>query len=151
MENASKALIIAGAILLSILIIAIGMYIYNSSQNSIATAGSQISSQEVQSFNQTWQMHEGEQTGTNVKSLISKLSANAKSNETEASRLIQLESEYAEGSTPDKAEPEVGNIKIADFNTARTHIQPRHTYYVELQQDGDTALINKIIIHYTKP
>ena len=30
MENASKALIIAGAILLSILIIAIGMFIYNS-------------------------------------------------------------------------------------------------------------------------
>ena len=28
MENASKALIIAGAILISILIIAIGMYIY---------------------------------------------------------------------------------------------------------------------------
>ena len=28
MENASKALIIAGAILLSILIIAVGMYIY---------------------------------------------------------------------------------------------------------------------------
>ena len=34
MENASKALIIAGAILLSILIIAIGMYIFNSSSNS---------------------------------------------------------------------------------------------------------------------
>ena len=35
MENASKALIIAGAILISILIIAIGMYIYSNSQSSI--------------------------------------------------------------------------------------------------------------------
>ena len=42
MENASKALIIAGAILLSILIIAIGMYIYNSSTNSITNAAGQI-------------------------------------------------------------------------------------------------------------
>ena len=35
MENASKALIIAGAILLSILIIAIGMFIYNSASSTI--------------------------------------------------------------------------------------------------------------------
>ena len=54
MENASKALIIAGAILLSILIIAIGMYIYTSSHNSISEAGSQISEQEKTSFNQQW-------------------------------------------------------------------------------------------------
>ena len=32
MENASKALIIAGAILLSILIIGLGMFIYNQEQ-----------------------------------------------------------------------------------------------------------------------
>ena len=35
MENASKALIIAGAILLSILIIGMGMFIYNQAQDQI--------------------------------------------------------------------------------------------------------------------
>ena len=77
MENASKALIIAGAILLSILIIAIGMYIYNSSQGAIDGAGKQISAQELDTFNRQWEMYEGKQTGANVKSLVSKLSANS--------------------------------------------------------------------------
>ena len=54
MENASKALIIAGAILISILIIAIGMYIYSSSTSSIENAISSMNTQEVQAFNATW-------------------------------------------------------------------------------------------------
>ena len=73
MENASKALIIAGAILLSILIIAIGMYIYTSSHNSISEAGSQISEQEKTSFNQQWNTYEGAQGGNNVKALLQKV------------------------------------------------------------------------------
>ena len=40
MENASKALIIAGAILLSILIIGLGMYIYQ--QANSATSGTNL-------------------------------------------------------------------------------------------------------------
>ena len=42
MENASKALLIAGAILICILLIAIGMYIYNSAQGTIKTAAGQM-------------------------------------------------------------------------------------------------------------
>ena len=60
MENASKALIIAGAILISILIIAIGMYIYTNSQASITNATSQMSTQEKAAFNQTWTTYEGQ-------------------------------------------------------------------------------------------
>ena len=39
MENASKALIIAGAILLAILIIGLGIYIYNQAANSVSDTG----------------------------------------------------------------------------------------------------------------
>ena len=35
MENASKALIIAGAILLAILLISLGIMIYNQAQNTV--------------------------------------------------------------------------------------------------------------------
>ena len=41
MENASKALLIAGAILICILLIAIGMYIYNSANSTVDSAVSQ--------------------------------------------------------------------------------------------------------------
>ena len=47
MENASKALLIAGAILLAILIIAIGMFIYNSAQSTINNSMQSMSTQEV--------------------------------------------------------------------------------------------------------
>ena len=147
MENASKALIIAGAILLSILIIAIGMYIYNSSQNSINEAGSQISAQEVQSFNQTWEMYEGVQSGANVRSLISKMASNAKANEDENTRLPDLEYN-ADGSSSVTVTSEVGSINVDGFNDARTAIQTRHNYKVSLELDPDTALVSTIIVEY---
>lgn len=157
MENASKALIIAGAILLSILIIAIGMYIYNSSQNSISGAGSQISAYEIQSFNQTWEMYEGVQTGTNVRALISKMSANAKSNETEKTRLPDLCYEPSDGTV----KRVVSKVKVNEsseyspqgkvgftFDTARQLIEPRHEYHVFLVQDSNTSLISVICVAY---
>ena len=91
MENASKALIIAGAILLSILIIAIGMYIYTSSHNSISEAGSQINEQEKTSFNQQWNTYEGKQGGNNVKAMLQKLIANCNTNAEEDFRLVNVQ------------------------------------------------------------
>lgn len=147
MENASKALIIAGAILLSILIIAIGMYIYNSSQNSITEAGSQIDAQEKQNFNQQWEMYEGKQSGSNVRSLISKMASNAKTNEEEDSRLPDLQYS-ADGSADVTVTSDVNDINISGFNDARTAIQARHQYTVKLELDSDTALVNKVIVEY---
>lgn len=57
MENASKALIIAGAILLSILIIGLGMFIYQKAAG--AMEGININSQEVQSYNSAFINYEG--------------------------------------------------------------------------------------------
>ena len=60
MENASKALLMAGAILLAILIIAIGMFIYNSAQSTINNSMQSMSTQEVQAFNNEFNNIEGE-------------------------------------------------------------------------------------------
>ena len=152
MENASKALIIAGAILLSILIIAIGMYIYNSSQNSINEAGSQISAQEVQSFNQTWEMYEGVQSGANVRTLISKMAANAEANKNEKTKLPDLYYNPTADSSHylHNVHSSVGSIGITLFNTARTEIELRHNYYVELGLDPNTSLVSDIYISYSE-
>ena len=77
MENASKALIIAGAILLSILIIAIGMYIYSSAQAQVESSITNMSTSEIEGFNSTFTSYQGQQTGSNVKALINRLVANA--------------------------------------------------------------------------
>lgn len=79
MENASKALIIAGAILLSILLISLGIMIFNQAQDTINNSG--MSKAEISAFNNQFTKYEGTQTGTNVKSLIQEVNT---SNATDA-------------------------------------------------------------------
>ena len=73
MENASKALIIAGAILLSILIIALGVFIFNQAKSSVGNVG--LSDQEVAAFNSKWEQYQGNQMGSSVRQLVNNLNA----------------------------------------------------------------------------
>ena len=57
MENASKALIIAGAILLAILLISLGIYIFTGAQD--VTKNSGLDAQEVSVFNSAMLKYEG--------------------------------------------------------------------------------------------
>ena len=156
MENASKAIIIAGAILLSILIIAIGMYIYNSSTNSIYSAADQISSQEKDSFNSQWTSYEESQPGSSVRNMISKLIANADVNAEEKTKLPDL---FIEATDPDQDDFEgvqmvrsdIGEPNVSGFNAARSQIQTKHTYFVELHYSDATSLVDAIYVHYYSP
>ena len=51
MDNASKALIMAGAILISVAIVGIGIYIFSVANNMTGSAVDRMNSLEVQSFN----------------------------------------------------------------------------------------------------
>ena len=108
MENASKALIIAGAILLSILIIGIGMYIYTSSHGAIDDSATQMSEQEKTSFNQQWNTYEGKQGGNVVKQVLQKLIANCNTNAQEASRLVGVTCKPTTSSSDYKLSIKVG-------------------------------------------
>lgn len=70
MENASKALIIAGAILVSILIIGLGMTLYNNASGTLERVN--IDQTAVKQFNAGFTDLEGQRNikGTNVKALI---------------------------------------------------------------------------------
>lgn len=69
MENASKALIIAGAILLAIVIISLGLVVVNNVRN--VTDNTNLSEQEIQSFNAKFIAYEGENvSASRVNSLI---------------------------------------------------------------------------------
>lgn len=74
MENASKALIIAGAILLAILLISLGIMIYNQAQS--VTNGDGMSDAEISTFNSRFQKYEGDQKGSIVKTLINEIEVN---------------------------------------------------------------------------
>lgn len=79
MENASKALIIAGAILLAILLISLGIMIFNQAQDTVSNSG--MAQAEMQAFNNKFLKYEGKRTGSEVKALINEvLASNSDSN-----------------------------------------------------------------------
>lgn len=76
MENASKALIIAGAILLAILLISLGIMIFGQAQDTVNNSG--MTQAQITAFNNKFIKYEGERTGSVVKTLINEiLSSNA--------------------------------------------------------------------------
>ena len=75
MENASKALIIAGAILLAILIISLGILIFSQAQDTVGSVN--MSEQEMMAFNNKFTAYEGtNKRGTEVNALIQAVIAN---------------------------------------------------------------------------
>lgn len=75
MENASKALIIAGAILISILIVGLGVIIYQNVAG-IAKTGT-LDAQEITAHNSPFEGYFGDYvSGSNVKALLTQVQAN---------------------------------------------------------------------------
>ena len=71
MENASKALLIAGAVLVVILIIGVGMLIYTSATGAIQEGVKRMSVQEQNMFNQQFEQYVGSRiNGSNVRALL---------------------------------------------------------------------------------
>ena len=153
MENASKALLIAGAILISILIIAIGMYIYSSSQGSIDSAMSSMDTQEIEAFNKEWTNYEGRMTGSQVKSMINRMVANADTYRDEDIKIIDLYCQatnggaYTQALYPANATADQQQAYVNSLNTAYTAILAKHTYRVVISHNT-SGLIDRITVNF---
>ena len=75
MENASKALIIAGAILISILLISIGIMLINSGREVTDTGTASMCGYKIEAFNSKFTMYEGERKGSEIKNIYSAVQA----------------------------------------------------------------------------
>ena len=126
MENASKALIIAGAILLAILLISLGIMIFTQAQDTVTNSG--MSEAELQSFNSKFLKYEGNMKGTMVKSLIQEVSSN-NGNENNAERKVTLNGK--------------------EF-PATNSINNNSTYSVVMKYDSTTGRINQIDVYEGK-
>lgn len=122
MENASKALIIAGAILLSILIIGLGMAVYNNASST--TGKSDLSSQEISAHNSTFEAYEGRIKGSQVKALINAVEKNNK--------------EYDDRPIKIEANSDARSVE----NTKNTT-----TYHVYFEYNGNDNLISGVAIY----
>lgn len=90
MENATKALLIAAAVLVAIIIISLGVYVVSLAQNQMEGAESGLNDVEIQSFNSTYKSYEGKSvSGTKVKALVDAV-YNHNLTESDESRKIEL-------------------------------------------------------------
>lgn len=131
MENASKALIIAGAILLSILIIGLGMYIFNQAKS--AAGGTKLDSQKVSAYNSEFEQYEGTQSGANTRALYQALISHNRLNQDDVSLQIQctVNDTAVKTVTPvtDAVEPGNNAPTLGDLSKIKTG----GTYFVYFQ------------------
>lgn len=138
MENASKALIIAGAILLAILIISLGIMIYN--QASGVVNNNAMSEVEISSFNQKFTQFEGTNVkGSQVNSLLTQIVQNNVANQEDKSKQVKIEvsSSNWQGTVPTKDSAPVNST---------TKAQSGKTYKVTCDLDSKTGLVTKVKI-----
>lgn len=122
MENASKALIIAGAILLSIAIIGIGMSVFN--QASDVATKSNMEGQVLEQFNAQFESYEGSVKGANIKSLYSKVIANNQANSDDDTKQVGINNDKDEN----------------NLATARKGIKSSSTYDVTIEYKGGQVI-----------
>lgn len=137
MENASKALLIAGAILICILLIAIGMYIYNSAQGTIQTAAGQMGQQDKEMYNSMIKKYVGNsKKGSDVKQMIEDVISQNSQYVNESGKFISIHATGIPNYTDDtntlaKANVYEGN-KTGDNN--QENIDAARDMYRELKQ-----------------
>lgn len=139
MENASKALIIAGAILLSIAIIGIGMYIYTQAEDTIKSAGSGLSTQQITTFNAEYTTYEGTRSGTVVRTLLDKIRTFNIEHSTDSAEQISI---VSGGSAAAITTTTNAGVKAAvDINTIKSKIKTGSKYTIDFGYDGTTGRV----------
>lgn len=142
MENASKALIIAGAILISIVLITLGVVILGQGQDVVNN--SNMDDQVVSTWNQKFTQYAGTKvSGANVNALLNAvISSNAISKRDGANNKLIL-------ITPGDGTGKIGvtnsTVNKKSYTTAfTTKAQPGRTYKVEATAFGTDGYINEI-------
>ena len=132
MENASKALIIAGAILLAILLITLGILVYNQAAGVINSNA--MSEVEQQQFNQKFTQYEGTQTGVTLRSIAQTVLSNNISDQGEGGdRQITFE---VDGD-------EVVSANAQTSNTAEIATGGRYTVSISYSEEGPNQRTSK--------
>ena len=138
MENASKALIIAGAILLSIAIIGIGMAVYQMAASTINQA--KMSGQEIDAYNAKFIKYEGIQTGSTVKTLCEVIRLHNIENEDDVSKQITL---TLAAPTADAGDGSAAGSTTAEITTLKSQIKAGAKYTVSFGYTS-TGMIKNI-------
>ena len=145
MENASKALLIAGAILLVIAIIGIGMAIFNQAQGVIDRGGQQIDTLAVQAHNSMFDSYMDKVVkGKTVKDLCAKIASYNQNADVDYQVTITLEGagEAADTTLVDAS----GLVAAEGSSTNVSQLGANKNFLVTGDMDAATGLYTKIFI-----
>lgn len=127
MENATKALLIAAAILIAIIIISLGIMVIRQGSETVNNVN--LSDTQREAFNSKWQVYNGQQSGTKVKALIKEaLNNNRNDNNPKVKLYINTKTTFSGTETNYNCKSIYG-----DTNGSFKNIQPELSYYVDSQ------------------
>ena len=142
--------ILATALVGGALITTVGIAkIYNENQKYEVLSG--MTSQDLPAFNWRWEQYEGNQKGSNIKSLLSSLTANAQTNVDTSLKIPNVKIEIQRDNVINvECQNNCDISAIEEYQkelvNARNEIVSSHNYSVKLEYaDG---YVNKIIIEY---
>ena len=142
MENASKALIIAGAILLAILLISLGIMIYTQASGVVNTNA--MSEVEISTFNKKFtQYGTSNVRGSQINALIDAVVQNNLSNASDTSRQVKLKQEGTNWSSTNSTDLANGSIITV---APKAMALSGRVYSVECTPNSSTGLIDTITI-----
>lgn len=152
MGNDTRSLLIGGAVCVVVLIISIGMFVFNTANATTYEAMSRFSEQEINAFNSKFAMYDGLQDGIQVKNLIALLISNSTIYEKEGfAKLPQLivseNRDFLKTGISDAIRPVEENQRseyVNNLSKIRNKISTSKKYVIELQyaKSGIIDIIN---------
>lgn len=132
MENAVKALLIAAAVLVAILIISLGLVVYNRASETVNSAGD-LSEYQIQQFNEKFLKYEGiSVTGAEVNAMLQTV-FNHNQNQDDTSTCVEV----------------TGSAEVSASNTldaAPTKVPTAGRYSITCTIDPDSKLVTTITV-----
>lgn len=154
MENATKGLMIAGAILIAIVLIGIGVFLVSQAQGFMDQGGTQFDEMTKSAFNSPFESYSGRKNGSDIRALINKvnssnLTAASEDTHTEKGIKVMFDAEITKAGAV-TIDGTVEDYVSANATKSRNAINTGHTYYVSLGYSNETGLINIIGIGTTQ-
>ena len=153
MENSGFNLM-AGVIAAAILVMGVGMYIYNSAASSISNSiDNSMSIQEIDVFNNKFTAYEGSQTGSKLKALIGTLIANSDTYQYEIEKIPDLIVVDKIDESGEELEDDIIENEdyiddyVANLGKIRNSAEVKHKYWLEMVY-GTSGLIEEIKVYY---
>ena len=147
MDNASKALIIAGAVLIAVMLVSVGVMIYNQAAGVITQGQSNMDALEITMANQTYTQYEGANKNRNAVGQLLDTIAQAYDAASEHTVAVEIKG----GETNDNINVAAGTITPSTIRTAATNIRKASNYkYTVVFGKDQNGYIDSVTITASK-